>query len=182
MDRLGDPLALPGRDREGLRGHARRREAGGEGVPRPPVHRARRCSRRAGLASARGGRRPRDAGAAGQPAGRRDSATSSTDLGMPGAGTDSAVHASGLRAPQAFERPRAQDRRAARPADRDPRPGRQVGRDAHAQGKGGPGLDRGRACSTRERNRATRFRSPASWPRSARRSGPPASWNRRPSA
>ena len=53
---------------------------------------------------------------------------------------------------EAFERSGAADRRAPRAADRDLRPGRQVGRNLDAQGK--EGLARSPpACSTRERKR-----------------------------
>ena len=56
------------------------------------------------------------------------------------------------------------------------------GRDAHAQGQGGPGLAGRRACSRRGRRRGPRCNWPASWPRSARPSRPPAAWNRPRSA
>ena len=74
---------LPGRDREDLCRHARRREAGGQGLPRPPFHRARRRSGCSGIASARVGRGPRDAGARWRARPSSRFATTSTDRRSP---------------------------------------------------------------------------------------------------
>ena len=135
----------------------------------------------AGLTGPGTGRGPGDASAACR-ARRSWRSTTSSTVADPRARADAPVHRLRLRAPQALERPGAQDRRATRPADRDARPGRQVGRDVDAQGQGRAGLDRHRLARRGNEARATLWRSPASWPRSARRWGQPASWNRRPSA
>ena len=170
MDRLGDPLALPDRDREGLRRHAGGREAGGQRATSGRISSSstscpvRRPSRAPSQPSTARSRRPLVSPPV---VGIRDDFDRSI---MPDLGPTPRY------APPSFERRKLSNGLELRIVERHDLPivtfdlVVKSGETLDAQGQGGAGLDRRRACSTRERNRATPFRSPASWPRSARRS------------
>ena len=142
MDRLRRSAGLSDRAREGLRRHARGRQASGQAVPRArigssstsyPARRPRGAPRRPSTAA-------KQAPLASPPVVEiNDDFDRSI---MPQLWPDTPLHAATVRAAHAFKRPGAPDRRAPRAADRDGRPGRQVGRDLDTQGQGGPGLAR----------------------------------------
>ena len=133
---------LPDRDRQGLRRHAGRRQAGGQTVPRGrggssstscPAHRRRDRPRRLSTA-------PKQAPLANPPLAEvKDNFDRSM---MPKLGPTPQYIPPPFERRTALERSGAADRRAARAADRDLRPGRQVGRDPRRPGQGGAGLDR----------------------------------------
>ena len=142
MEMYGDPLGYRTELEKVFNVTPDRRDASGQAIPGSESDRAGYPAGRAGLASRRSGCRPVEAGAACRVPTLAEVKDAFDRSVMPKLGPDTPLRAATVRAAHPVQRSRALDRRAPRAADRDRRPDRQVGRDLHAQGQGGLGLDR----------------------------------------